>query len=62
MSGVDLAHIVRQEFPAIRVILASGYNQSALEGGKASAENFDLIAKPYRLSDLIKTLGAAQPG
>lgn len=62
MSGVDLAHIVRQEFPAIRVILASGYNQSALEGGKASADNFDLIAKPYRLSDLIKTLGAAQPG
>ena len=62
MSGVDLAKIVRREFPAIRVILASGYTQSVLEEGNLPPEPFHLIAKPYRLSDLIKTLGAAPAG
>jgi PAS domain S-box-containing protein len=62
MSGVDLARIVRREFPAVRVILASGYSQATLENGHAVAESYDLIAKPYRLSDLIKMLGAQAPG
>jgi PAS domain S-box-containing protein len=56
MSGVDLAKIVRQEAPQVKIVLASGYVATALQGTTPEIDNFELIAKPYRLSDLIKIL------
>jgi PAS domain S-box-containing protein len=58
MSGVELGRITRREFPSMKVVLASGYMKSSLQDQMPDVSSFDLIAKPYRLSDLIKTLSA----
>jgi DNA-binding NtrC family response regulator len=41
MDGVDLAHSVRNTFPAIPVILFSGYKNAG------DAEGFEFIPKPF---------------
>jgi len=54
MDGLDLARRVRQHFPWLPILLASGYYRPAAEGDR---EGFSLIAKPYRadaLSDAIR--------
>jgi len=58
MSGVELGKTVQQEFPDVKVVLASGYLKSTLNDRIPDVGSFDLIAKPYRLSDLIRTLKA----
>ena len=59
IGGVELAKIARREFPDVKVILASGYAASSLRDQSPELHSFDLIPKPYRLSDLIKILNAA---
>jgi CheY-like chemotaxis protein len=54
MSGLELARKVRQHFPSLPILLASGYSQAAAEVAK---EGFPIIAKPYRadaLADAIR--------
>ena len=58
MNGVELGKIARKEFPEMKVVLASGYVRSTLQDQTPDVEAFDLIAKPYRLSDLIKILNS----
>jgi PAS domain S-box-containing protein len=58
MSGVEVGKIARQEFPELKIVLASGYVKNALRDQMPDIGNFELIAKPYRLSDLIRTLKA----
>jgi PAS domain S-box-containing protein len=58
LGGIELGKIARREFPSVKVILASGYTRSSLQNQSAELDTFELIPKPYRLSDLIKTLGA----
>ena len=62
MGGIELAKIARREFPDVKVILASGYTRSSLQDQSPGLDAFDLIPKPYRLSDLIKILNAAHGG
>jgi PAS domain S-box-containing protein len=56
MSGVELGRIAREEVPDLKIVLASGYVKAALGDQMPDIGNFELIAKPYRLSDLIRTL------
>nr|WP_315259547.1 PAS domain S-box protein [uncultured Duganella sp.] len=56
MSGVQLGRTALQEFPHLKVVLASGYVQATLREQMPDIGSFELIAKPYRLSDLIRTL------
>ena len=42
LSGLDLAHSVRHTFPAIPVILFSGYSKDAKD-----AAGFEFISKPF---------------
>jgi PAS domain S-box-containing protein len=58
MSGAELGKAARREFPGLKIVLASGYVKSTLRDQMPDVSNFELIAKPYRLSDLIKTLKA----
>jgi signal transduction histidine kinase len=54
MSGLELARKVRQHFPGLPILLASGYSQATAEVAK---EGFPIIAKPYRadaLADAIR--------
>jgi PAS domain S-box-containing protein len=56
MSGTQLAKAALLHIPTLKVILASGYVGSSLAEEDKDLEQFQLIAKPYRLSDIIKKL------
>lgn len=54
VSGIDLAHAVRQRFPRLPVVLATGYTerQVALPG-------VQVLAKPYPIEKLVTLLASA---
>lgn len=56
MSGIELAKSAVSYLPALKVILASGYVTSALQQDHPDLGQFQLIGKPYRLSDVIRKL------
>jgi len=58
MNGVELGKAARAAFPDLKIVLASGYVKAALRDQMPDIGNFELIAKPYRLSDLIRVLKA----
>ena len=53
MSGIDLAKMVTQILPAIRVIFVSGYGYLLAE---KTDFKFTLLPKPYRISQLEDAL------
>ena len=57
MSGLELARKVRQHFPNLPILLASGYSHAAAE---VAEEGFALIAKPYRADSLSDALQKAE--
>ena len=56
MTGVELAKNARVLRPELKIILASGYLASILSEQKDEIGQFDFVAKPFRLSDIIKKL------
>ena len=56
MSGIELGNQVRELYPQIKVILASGYPLPALKLRHGDLSQFAFINKPYRLADLARTL------
>jgi len=56
MSGVELARLARQRYPATRVVLASGYPIPALRAQQSDIDEFPYVSKPYRLSEILKRL------
>ena len=57
MNGIELARAVRERYPGIKIILASGYPQPAING--ESMGEFSFVGKPYRLADLARQLRSA---
>ena len=57
MNGLDLANAVRQRFPAIAVLLTTGYSSSAQN---AVRQGFEVLRKPYDLAALERALRAAR--
>jgi PAS domain S-box-containing protein len=58
MDGVALAIAAKELMPHLKVVLASGYMSGSLREKFGEAlTDFEVIAKPYRLPDLIKRLG-----
>jgi two-component system NtrC family sensor kinase len=55
MSGLELGRLIREYYPEIRMILASGYSDKA---AVAIEEGFTLIRKPYSPDALRQILGA----
>ncbi len=56
MGGLELARKVRQHFPGLPILLASGSNTAAAE---TSRDGFAIIAKPYRADALAVALERA---
>ncbi|MEY4761080.1 MAG: hypothetical protein RLZZ200_936 [Pseudomonadota bacterium] len=54
LSGIELANVLRQEFPRIPVVLASGYAESMRDPPEAI-----VLTKPYSLQKLVEVLDAA---
>jgi len=58
MSGVELAHRVRERFPDLPVLLASGYSEEVVRGAAAS---FHMVSKPYGLATVSDAIAAVAP-
>ncbi|SFV11731.1 hybrid sensor histidine kinase/response regulator [Pseudoduganella namucuonensis] len=58
LSGIELARRAREHLPDLKILLASGYMASALREHGGDIDEWDLITKPYRLSDIIRKLKA----
>lgn len=59
MSGIELARKVGRDFPAIKVVLASGFPLTAIRRDYGELDDYTFINKPYRLAELAKTLRAS---
>jgi PAS domain S-box-containing protein len=53
MSGVELARLVRDRFPALPILLASGYSDEIVTG---AASEFEVLHKPYGAQMLATAL------
>jgi PAS domain S-box-containing protein len=49
VGGLELARIVREQYPKLPILLTTGYSQSAQQ---AVSEGFCIVPKPYDLRDL----------
>lgn len=54
MSGADLAKVVHNRYPEMRIILASGYSEEIARKELAGSQDFYFMSKPYSLGDLTK--------
>lgn len=54
-DGVELAQMLRQSHPDLRVVLASAYSAAAAE---ATAQGFTVLRKPYDAAQLLALLGS----
>jgi CheY-like chemotaxis protein len=60
MDGIELASYTRDHYPDTKIMLASGYPLPALKQRHgADLNEFAFVNKPYRLSDLARTLRMA---
>jgi two-component system NtrC family sensor kinase len=59
MSGVELAHAIRKDYPALPVVLTTGYF-NALD--KPLPRGLPVLRKPYDIAELKKILQAALNG
>lgn len=58
MSGIELARIVARQWPALRIVLTSGYSHVLAEGGTSG---FPLLKKPYTVEGLLRILQPNEP-
>ena len=56
MTGLELGHAIRQLYPAMPVLLATGYSDSARD---AVQQGFVVLQKPFDLAALERGLGEA---
>ena len=55
MNGVALGQVIRNRFPSLPVVLASGYSDVLAEEGR---HDFELLQKPYSVEQLSRVLRA----
>ncbi len=59
MTGIELGQIIRDSFPALPVLLTSGYSDVVAKHG---SDGFPLLQKPYSVDELARALRKAQVG
>jgi PAS domain S-box-containing protein len=59
MSGVELGREIGQRYPALPVVLTSGYSHVLAEEGR---HGFELLHKPYAVEDVSRVLRRATRG
>ncbi len=56
MGGGACYKEIRRRFPSIAVVLTSGYASSAIGENLGKADNVSILAKPYRIAELLTAL------
>jgi two-component system, NtrC family, sensor kinase len=59
MNGLELGHAIRRQYPAMPVLLATGYSSSARD---AVRQDFVVLQKPFDIAALDQGLREAQRG
>ena len=61
LSGIELAILMKEEFPNCRVLLFSGQAATAnlLHEARENGHNFELLSKPIHPTDLLKRIKKA---
>lgn len=59
MSGFELASKAKALIPDIKIVLASGYAIPAITSQHMNVDEFQFVAKPYRVADVVKKLRMA---
>jgi len=62
LNGVQLARQARRRRPHLKVLLTTGYAETALERIDVRADEFDILNKPYRRSDLATKIRIVMDG
>ena len=57
VSGIDLAGILQQRYPALPVVLATGYTEQQM-----TVPGVQVLAKPYTIEQLVALLSRSAPG
>lgn len=55
VSGIDLATILKQRYPGLPVVLATGYTEQ-----QVAVPGVKIVAKPYRIEDVVAVLSSAR--
>ncbi len=55
LGGEELAHIIQEKYPDIKIILSSGYPESSIPS-HGKIEGLTFVPKPYTFSTLLKTI------
>jgi YesN/AraC family two-component response regulator len=55
VGGVELARIAREQYPALKVLLTSGFPTAHVNGDGPGS--FRLLSKPYNRRELAAVLG-----
>ncbi|KNG91872.1 PAS domain S-box protein [Pseudaestuariivita atlantica] len=58
LNGYDLAAKVDEQFPAIKVLLTSGYASDVVTGRLGGTSDYEVLHKPYRQAELGRRLQA----
>ncbi|GIZ53707.1 response regulator [Noviherbaspirillum aridicola] len=56
MSGIELGTEARKILPGLKIVLVSGYPNSADEDGKRDVHEFEFLKKPYRITEVLRVL------
>jgi signal transduction histidine kinase/ActR/RegA family two-component response regulator len=59
LDGYALAKAVRERWPAIRIVMTSGFPGTRHDRDAAAVADIPLLTKPYRRNELAKTLRSA---
>jgi PAS domain S-box-containing protein len=56
LNGFDLAQIAMSRYPALKVLLTSGFPEARVAGNGKTPNGMRLLSKPYRRAELARTL------
>jgi CheY-like chemotaxis protein len=59
LDGIELVQLAREQWPALNIVLTSGFPQSRLDGNGALFGDLELLSKPYSKEALARALRTA---
>jgi CheY-like chemotaxis protein len=62
LDGIELARLVRERWPALKIVMTSGFPQARVDGDGGFLGGLQLLSKPYTKDELAAVLHSALVG
>ncbi|HLH88733.1 MAG TPA: hypothetical protein VKX28_09755 [Xanthobacteraceae bacterium] len=62
LDGYELVRIVRERWPAVKIVMTSGFPGTGRDPHAAAFPDIPLLTKPYRRSELAQTISRVLTG